>query len=131
MYTPLCESCIAKILSSAAPATVDEKLVPPIPKCPQCGDEATYRTPDGTFWDGNAHYWRLPVQFLSASVDKEKVKELATAANVFGARVKERDPSAFDSEWGTDFAEARDRLAAALVTCGFKFAALLPDEGKP
>jgi hypothetical protein len=26
--------------------------------CPQCGDKPTYRTPDGTFWDSNAHHWR-------------------------------------------------------------------------
>jgi hypothetical protein len=30
-----------------------------LPKCPQCGQEATYQTPDGTFWDGDAHHWRL------------------------------------------------------------------------
>lgn len=28
------------------------------PRCPQCGDRATHQTPDGTWWDGNAHYWR-------------------------------------------------------------------------
>lgn len=28
------------------------------PRCPQCGEVATYQTPDGTFWDGNAHSWR-------------------------------------------------------------------------
>ncbi len=35
------------------------------PSCPQCGDLATYQTPDGTYWDGNAHFWRVsevPVQ---------------------------------------------------------------------
>lgn len=29
-----------------------------LPKCPQCGRTATYQTPDGTFWDAMAHYWR-------------------------------------------------------------------------
>lgn len=29
-----------------------------LPSCPTCGKEATYQTPDGTFWDSNAHYWR-------------------------------------------------------------------------
>lgn len=28
------------------------------PKCPKCGELATHRTPDGTLWDGNAHFWR-------------------------------------------------------------------------
>lgn len=27
-------------------------------RCPKCGDLPTYQTPDGTYWDGNAHYWR-------------------------------------------------------------------------
>lgn len=26
--------------------------------CPRCGEAATYRTPDGTYWDRHAHYWR-------------------------------------------------------------------------
>ena len=26
--------------------------------CPRCGETATYQTPDKTFWDSNAHYWR-------------------------------------------------------------------------
>lgn len=26
--------------------------------CPQCGDAPTYQTPDGTWWDSSAHYWR-------------------------------------------------------------------------
>jgi hypothetical protein len=29
-------------------------------RCPKCGDLPTYQTPDGTYWDGNAHFWRLP-----------------------------------------------------------------------
>ena len=28
------------------------------PKCPSCGSDPTYQTPDGTFWDSEAHYWR-------------------------------------------------------------------------
>jgi hypothetical protein len=31
----------------------------PIPKCPECGEQATYQTPDGTYWDSAAHYWRM------------------------------------------------------------------------
>jgi hypothetical protein len=27
-------------------------------RCPKCGDLPTYQTPDGTYWDGNAHFWR-------------------------------------------------------------------------
>lgn len=27
-------------------------------RCPKCGELATHRTPDGTWWDSNAHYWR-------------------------------------------------------------------------
>ena len=30
-----------------------------LPACPKCGEAATYQTPDGTWWDGNAHYWRV------------------------------------------------------------------------
>jgi hypothetical protein len=26
--------------------------------CPRCGETATYQTPDKTFWDSQAHYWR-------------------------------------------------------------------------
>ena len=29
------------------------------PKCPQCGESATWQDASGAFWDGNAHYWRL------------------------------------------------------------------------
>lgn len=29
-------------------------------RCPKCGDAPTHQTPDGTYWDGNAHSWRLP-----------------------------------------------------------------------
>lgn len=28
-------------------------------RCPKCGDLPTYQTPDGTYWDGNAHFWRI------------------------------------------------------------------------
>lgn len=28
--------------------------------CPTCREPATYRTPSGTFFDSNAHYWRAP-----------------------------------------------------------------------
>jgi primosomal protein N' len=31
-----------------------------LPKCPQCGDQATWQDASGTFWDSNAHYWRKP-----------------------------------------------------------------------
>lgn len=30
----------------------------PIPRCPACNKEATYQTPDGTYWCASAHYWR-------------------------------------------------------------------------
>jgi uncharacterized Zn ribbon protein len=30
----------------------------PMPTCPKCGAEATFRDATGTFWDGQAHYWR-------------------------------------------------------------------------
>lgn len=26
--------------------------------CPKCGEAPTHQTPDGTFWDSSAHYWR-------------------------------------------------------------------------
>lgn len=29
-----------------------------LPTCPKCGEAATYQTPDGIWWDGNAHYWK-------------------------------------------------------------------------
>ncbi len=29
-------------------------------RCPKCGEAATYQTPDGVFWDSNAHYWKEP-----------------------------------------------------------------------
>lgn len=29
-------------------------------KCPTCGEDATYQTPDGTYWCSGAHYWRDP-----------------------------------------------------------------------
>lgn len=32
--------------------------------CPLCGGPATYQTPDGTYWDGMAHHWRIPVEPL-------------------------------------------------------------------
>jgi uncharacterized protein YodC (DUF2158 family) len=31
---------------------------PPGPKCPRCGEEATFRDSMGTFWDSNAHAWK-------------------------------------------------------------------------
>lgn len=29
------------------------------PKCPKCGEESTFIDATGTYWDSNAHYWRL------------------------------------------------------------------------
>lgn len=28
-----------------------------LPKCPQCGEAATFQDAGGTFWDANAHHW--------------------------------------------------------------------------
>lgn len=33
-----------------------------VPVCPQCLEDATYQTPDGTYWDSNAHHWRIKEQ---------------------------------------------------------------------
>lgn len=27
-------------------------------RCPKCGEAPTYQTPDGTWWDSSAHFWR-------------------------------------------------------------------------
>ena len=28
-------------------------------RCPECNERPTYRTPDDTWWDSNAHFWRI------------------------------------------------------------------------
>jgi len=50
----------------------------------------------------------------------QEAGELAKAANIFGARVREKWPGLF-AEQGTDFAEARDKLAQILVQHGFSW----------
>ena len=49
-----------------------ETVIGPTPKCPQCGEEATHLDPSGTYWDANAHYWRIntPTGYL-----KERPKD--------------------------------------------------------
>ena len=42
------------------------------PKCPKCGEEATYQTPDGTFWDSSAHYWRDASEKAAEAIAKVK-----------------------------------------------------------
>ena len=51
--------------------------------------------------------------------ERERVLELRAAVSNFCARVMERNPGWFEEESGsTDFAEARDRLTAALKGTG-------------
>jgi len=38
------------------------------PKCPKCGEPATYQTPDGTFWDSSAHFWREASEKAAAAI---------------------------------------------------------------
>jgi hypothetical protein len=47
-----------------------------VPICPQCGEAATYQTPDGTFWDGYAHYWRTTTKGTPMMIsDEETARE--------------------------------------------------------
>lgn len=80
------------------------------PKCPQCGDEATYQTPDGTWWDGNAHHWREPAK--SDSPEK----------NLCPRRAELGNPSVFNLP--TDDAWREENLKRTCSYCG----SLHPDE---
>lgn len=46
-----------------ASAPVSESSKPP--KCPKCGEIATYQTLDGMFWCGYAHGWKPPVSLVA------------------------------------------------------------------
>lgn len=38
----------------------------PIPRCPTCDEEATYQTPDGTYWCASAHHWKVEIAHPAA-----------------------------------------------------------------
>jgi hypothetical protein len=40
--------------------------------CPRCAELATYQTPDKTFWDSNAHYWRCECFVIRPEVTDER-----------------------------------------------------------
>jgi hypothetical protein len=50
-----------------------------VPICPQCGEAATYQTPDGTFWDGYAHYWRTTTKGTPMMISDEELREKIVA----------------------------------------------------
>lgn len=60
------------------PVTIDANRPP---ECPQCGEEATYQTPDGTFWDSNAHYWRVS----NAKPEKREIQYVTVAGREIAA----------------------------------------------
>lgn len=38
-----------------------------VPRCPICGDKATFVDSMGTYWDGNAHRWRVQFEPIEES----------------------------------------------------------------
>lgn len=50
-----CDECAEERRRNVGNTTRLESL---LPKCPDCGEIATYQTPDGAYWDSWAHYWR-------------------------------------------------------------------------
>ena len=51
----LTEELAKSVLTAAQPQDSGKA----VPKCPQCGEEATNQDPSGTLWCANAHYWRV------------------------------------------------------------------------
>jgi len=102
------------------------------PKCPKCGSgNVSIKFGDLNYAECHdcIRYWSakggtdILAQFFTGAAPTPKAQEageLAKAANIFGARVREKWPGLF-AEQGTDFAEARDKLAQILVQHGFSW----------
>lgn len=100
-------------LKLAAPP---ESLGPRCPKCQSGSVKAIFSTLGNSGECYECTYSGEPEEFFAAPSTPQPAAwtpreiEILTLADLFGARVREREPGWFDED-GTDFAEAREKLA--------------------